>query len=69
MHPSLMRLNSLIQNTIIGDEHILVQEVDAFTSKFGLLYNDPARNLKDMSKKFPSMYFLADRIRSSLAGR
>ena len=69
MRPSLMRLNTFIQNNIIRDEHIPVQEVDAFTSKFGLLYNDPAGNLKDMSKKLPSLYFLADRIRISLSGR
>ena len=68
-HSGLMRLNELINSNIIGDEHIIVQELTAFSTKFGAVFDDPVRNMKDMHKKFPALCSHAEHIRNAISGR
>ena len=64
--PKLDETNTLIQINIIGDEHILVQKIYAFISRFGLLYQDSNWSFKDMYEKFPAVCFMAEQMGHSL---
>ena len=68
-HSSLVRMNELYQSEIIGDEHLIMQEIGAFSSKFGLIYDDPIRSMKDMNKKFPTLTFVSECMRESMTGK
>ena len=68
-HPSLVRMNELYQSGIIRDEHLIMQEIGAFSSEFGLIYDDPIRSMKDMNKKFPTLTFVSECMRESITGK
>ena len=46
-----------------------MQEIGAFSSEFGLIYQDPIRSMKDMKKKFPTSTFVSECMQKSMTGK
>ena len=57
------------ENNIISEEHIILQEIDAFAMKYGRTYSDPARSMQNMNKKVPAVCYFASNFRNAKSGK
>ena len=69
LHPSLARMNEMIQSGILSEKHCHLQEISMFTSIFVEISEDPLRGITNLHKRFPAAVFLQEKIRNSVSGR
>ena len=69
LHPSLARMNEMIQSGILSEKHCHLKEISMFTSILGEISEDPLRGITNLHKRFLAAVFLQEKIQNSVSGR
>ena len=62
-------MNEILKNGLISEEDLILQEIDAFTSKHGRTYSEPTRCMQNMNKKVPAVCYFASNLWNAKSGK
>ena len=62
-------MNEILKNGLISEEDLILQEIDAFTLKYGRTYSEPTRCMQNINKKVPAVCYFASNLRNAKSGK